>query len=126
MHDEYGELHLPADQHRLWSPHLSFYVESRGGQTVVHGRFAPRLTVWTSVWIAYLFLAFTAFFALMLGGVQLGIGLPPWGLAVGSLAALLILGLYMVAHIGQQWSVDQMHQLRDRLIDLLQQDSGSV
>ncbi len=40
MHGEYGELHLQAAEHRLWSPHLSFYVSQRGEQTLIHGRFA--------------------------------------------------------------------------------------
>ncbi len=26
MHDSYGELHLPAREHRLWSPHLFFDI----------------------------------------------------------------------------------------------------
>jgi hypothetical protein len=30
MFGEYGELHLPPEQHRLWSPHLTFYVSQPG------------------------------------------------------------------------------------------------
>ncbi len=66
MHGEYGELHLAAVEHRLWSPHLSFYVSEREGHALIHGRFAPRLEVWTFVWVIYLAMSFTAFFGLAL------------------------------------------------------------
>lgn len=115
MHGEYGELHLPREQHRLWSPHLSFYVESRGDGAILYGRFAPRVDIWTSVWIAYLAMAFTAFFAFTLAFAQWVLSENAWGLWIGIASIAGILMLYAIAHTGQQWSVDQMHLLQDRL-----------
>jgi len=120
MHGEYGELHLQAAEHRLWSPHLSFYVSQRGEQTLIHGRFAPRLEVWTFVWVIYLAMSFTAFFGLALAYSQWMLGESGWGLWVATLAVLAIAALYVIANVGQQWSSDQMSSLRVRLEEILQ------
>ncbi len=120
MHGEYGELHLPAVEHRLWSPHLSFYVSDREEQCLIHGRFAPRLEVWTFVWVIYLAMSFTAFFGFALAYSQWMLGESGWGLWVATIALLAVLTLYVVANIGQQLSADQMSALRNRLDKILQ------
>jgi hypothetical protein len=102
---EYGELHLPPSEYRVWSPYLAFSINKKGDHSFVHGRFAPRLEVWTFVWICYMTFAFTAFFGLILGFSQFMIG------ARGT--------LILVAHIGQQLSSDQMHILQSRLNEFL-------
>ena len=119
MHGEYGELHLPPEEHRLWSPHLSFYVADRRSHPVILGRFAPRLEVWTFVWVLYLAMAFVAFFSLVLAYSQWAIGEASFWHWVGLVALVSILVLYIVAHLGQQWSADQMHLLRERLEAIL-------
>ncbi len=125
MHGEYGELHLPAAEHRLWSPHLSFYIADyaaeRDGQALIHGRFAPRLEVWTFVWVIYLAMSFTAFFGLTLAYSQWMLGESGWGQWVAIVAVLTIIVLYVVANIGQQLSADQMSTLRNRLDGILQE-----
>lgn len=115
VHGEYGELHLPTDQHRLWSPHLSFYVSHESGQTIIRGRFAPRLEVWTFVWVLYLAMAFSAFFALVMEFSKRSIGEQGWWHWVALVAILAIVAIYLVANVGQQWSSDQMGQLRSQL-----------
>ncbi len=120
MHGEYGELHLQAAEHRLWSPHLSFYVSQRAEQALIHGRFAPRLEVWTFVWVIYLAMSFTAFFGLALAYSQWMLGESGFGLWVALAAGIAIVALYVSANIGQQWSSDQMNALRARLEDILQ------
>ncbi len=115
MFGEYGEMHLPIAEHRLWSPHLSFYVMDHEQQSRVHGRFAPRLEVWTLLWIIYLLMTFSAFFGLVLAYSQWTIGETMWGLGVAILGATIIASIYIVAHVGQQWSSDQMQTLRNQL-----------
>ncbi len=119
MYGEYGEMHVPVDEHRLWSPHLSFYVSEQEEGTVIHGRFAPRIEVWTFVWIVYLAMSFSAFFGLALAYSQWVLGESLWGLGVAALSILTIIILYVVAAVGQQWSADQMSALRARLEDVL-------
>jgi hypothetical protein len=120
MHGEYGELHLPREEHRLWSPHLSFYVAERDGHSLIHGRFAPRIEIWTFVWFVYLAMACSAFFGLMLAYSQFMLGETPWGIAVTAAGIATIVLLYGIAHVGQHWSSDQMYALRVRLDELLE------
>ncbi len=119
VHGEYGELHLPKELHRLWSPHLSFYIQERNEQAVICGRFAPRIDVWTCVWIAYLLTTFTAFFASILAYSQWILNENMWGLWLVLLAVVIHFSIYVVAHVGQQWSVDQMQDLRKKLESML-------
>ncbi len=123
MHGEYGELHLPAEDHRFWSPHLSFYVSNdqptHTEKCIVHGRFAPRLEVWTFVWVIYLAMAFTAFFGAALAYSQWQLGQPTWGFTAVVLGLLAIAVLYVTAAVGQSWSVDQMQLLRGELDQIL-------
>lgn len=120
MFGEYGELHLPAREHRFWSPHLSFYVHEHAQHVALHGRFAPRVDVWTTVWIVYLAMIFTAFFGITVAMSQWMIRESSWGGWIALAAVMVLVLLYVVAHVGQQWSADQMHQLRDKLDEILQ------
>jgi hypothetical protein len=119
LYGEYGELHLPPAEHRLWSPHLSFYVMERGNDSVIHGRFAPRPDIWTVVWIAYLLAAFSAFFAAMFSASQWQVNERAWGLWLLLISIAIFCTIYIVAHFGQQWSADQMQALRNRLESIL-------
>jgi hypothetical protein len=120
-HGEYGELHLPTDQHRFWSPHLSFYVSQEQQGAVIRGRFAPRLEVWTLVWVMYLATIFTAFFSALMHFSMWSLNEKSWWnwLTVAALVALT--AIYIIANVGQQWSSDQMKLLRDQLEGILAQ-----
>jgi len=115
LHGEYGEFHLPSVEHRLWSPHLSFYVHQQDENGLIRGRFAPRLEVWTFVWVVYLAMTFSAFFGLALAYSQWTLGGSAWGCWIAVVALVVIATLYAIANVGQQLSSDQMNTLRDRL-----------
>ncbi len=119
MHGEYGELHLPVAEHRVWSPHLSFYVTERHDRVLILGRFAPRVDVWTTIWIFYLLMAFTAFFGLTLAYSQWALGHTAWGIWIGLVPFVLIGLLHVIASIGQTWSNDQMHALKTQLEEIV-------
>jgi hypothetical protein len=119
VHGEYGELHLPTEEHRLWSPHLSFYVSTGAEPPRIHGRFAPRLEIWTLVWVLYLAMAFTAFFSFAMAISQWAIGESSWWHWLGFVSLLALLAIYAVAQVGQQWSADQMEALRNWLDEIL-------
>jgi len=119
--EEYGEIHLPVGEHRLWSPHLSFSIgeeiESADGKRYcpIDCRFAPRHQVWSAVWAGYLAFSFTAFFSLIFGCAQQMLGHTLWGVWIAGASMLGLATLYVTAAVGQQWSSDQMEQLRQRL-----------
>jgi hypothetical protein len=116
---DYGELHVPPAEHRVWSPHLAFSIDQRGEHACIHGRFAPRFEIWTFVWICYMALACTAFFGFILGFSQFMIGSTAWGTWIGVAAMVLWAILIAVAHIGQQLSADQMRGLQIQLQEFL-------
>jgi len=62
---------------------------------------------------------FSAFFGFILGYSQFMIGTNSWGMWIGLVALLLWAALIVIAHVGQQWSSDQMHALQNRLDELL-------
>jgi hypothetical protein len=120
IYGEYGELHLPEREHRLWSPHLSWHIQEENDHCRLHGRFAPRVHVWSVVWIAYLLAVFSLFFALMIAWSQQFLGEYPWGYWIALASGLSWIGIYVVANIGQQLSADQMEHLRQDLMRRLE------
>ena len=77
------------------------------------------MDVWTFVWVLYLAFAFSAFYGLALAYSQIMLQQSPWGFAVALASLLAIFVLYVVAHVGQHWSADQMAQLRSQLDEIL-------
>jgi hypothetical protein len=121
---DYGELHLDSSQYRLWSPHLSFCLAEGSsshpsGGGLIHARFAPRIEIWTFVWIVYLAMAFSSFFGAILVYSQWQLGEAQWAWSLVFPPLLVIVGLYVVAHTGQHLSSDQMDELRNRLNQIL-------
>lgn len=120
--DRYSELHVPKAEIRYWSPHLSLHLDDDdAGGTRVLGRFAPRQEVWTLVWFLYLALAFIAFFSSIFVFSIWWLGKSSWMGVVPLLAIAGIATLHLVSRIGQQWSSDQMLQLRIECDLLFQQ-----
>jgi hypothetical protein len=119
VHGEYGELHLPTEEHRLWSPHLTFYIGNDPETTSIHGRFAPRLEIWTFVWVLYLAMAFTSFFSFAMAFSQWAIGESSQWQWLGFASALAIVAIYVVAQLGQYWSADQMECLKKWLDEII-------
>lgn len=112
LFSQYAELHIPESQVRYWSPHLSLSFEPSGAATRVHGRFAPRNEVWTFVWICYLLLAFSGFFAAVFEFANRALGQSTW-FGVGAFGAMMgICAIYMTSQIGQRLSADQMQMLK--------------
>jgi len=120
LFDQYAELHIPEAEIRVWSPLLSLSFERDGTQTRVHGRFSPRQDVWTLVWVIYLALAFSAFFAFVFECSFWMMGQSSWFGLAAMLALVGIGALYLISQIGQLWSADQMIALNSdwqRLIE---------
>lgn len=120
LYGDYGEVHIPPKEHRFWTPYLAFSIDNRDGQrSTLHARFAPRIEIWTVVWIFYMVFAFSAFFGFILGFSQFMIGHAAWGNWIGLVSLLMWAGLIATAETGQRWSTDQMHTLREQLDELL-------
>ncbi len=116
----YAELHIPKDELRYWSPHLSLSIEGDHQAAHIQGRLSPRQEIWTFVCVVYLALAFTGFFALMYSVSLWALGEFTWMGVVPPLCVLGIGLLYLISKVGQSWSSDQMQELLrdcDRLFE---------
>ena len=120
MTGEYGDLHLPQEENRLWSPHLSFFVLADGDGTRLHGRYAPRWEIWSLVWAVYMAMICIVFFGSIFAYCQWMLGNRMWGRAAVVVAIAIILILHIVATLGQWHCRDQMTSLRAELDQILQ------
>lgn len=119
MYGDYGELHLPAREHRLWSPQLAFSIDEFDSGSKIRGRFSPRTDIWAVVWILYLLMLFTAFYGAALAWSQWTANSPMWGLWVLGGSLTVYASIWVTALTGQHWSADQMEFLRQQLNDVL-------
>lgn len=119
MSGEYGDLHLVAEENRLWSPHLSFFVTNDGTGSKIYARFAPRWQVWSLLWAVYLAMLCIIFFGAIFAYCQWMLERPTWGLAAAFSACLVIASVHTMATVGQWHCRDQMAQLREHLDQLL-------
>ena len=117
---KYAELHIPSKDIRLWSPHLSLYLEGNEDHTRVICRLGPRQEIWTFVWILYLALTFLAFFAVIYTISLWSLGQYTWFGLFPPIAMLGIGLIYLASRVGQSWSSDQMHLLREECAKLFQ------
>ncbi len=96
-----------------WSPYLTLEVEGADdGGARLFGFFGPSPSVWTAVLAAYAALGLLALFGGMLGLVQLGLDMRPWGLVAVPGAALLAVVPYLAAQVGQAKAAEQMHLMQ--------------
>ncbi len=134
----WAELHVPGDEQRIWSPHLSVRLDDldahhrsagqpEGTRSVLFARFAPRPEVWTGFIFLYAVVAFLALLGGIFGYVQWASGESPWGLWAVWLGVPLLVALHLGSRVGQQWSQDQMVELKsilDPVIEPLRADRG--
>jgi hypothetical protein len=119
MYGDYGELHLPVREHRLWSPQLAFSIDELDSRSRIRGRFSPRTDIRAVVWILYLLMLFTAFYGAALAYSQWTAKIPMWGLWAMGGSLTVYASIWVTALTGQHWSTDQMEFLRGRLLEVL-------
>ena len=116
----HAELFVPEAERRLWSPYLSVTAYERNGGSMLRGRFAPHPSLWTF----YLFLAFAAGFAILVGTAwgyaQWATEATPWALTIVAAALVLGAALCLASQIGQRLGAEQMTRLRAALEEPIQ------
>jgi hypothetical protein len=109
----HAQLVVPRKERHLWSPWLSFSVEEYESGTLLKGRFAPHPSVWTMYMAFYAMLLFSMLGLGFFGLSQWLAGEAPtmlWSLPIG---AVIFLGLYGSAFVGQGLTARQMCAMRD-------------
>jgi hypothetical protein len=134
----WAEVHVPGDEQRIWSPHLSIRIDDFDAHhraadhpadtgCVLFGRFAPRPEVWTGFVFLYASVAFLALLGGIFGYVQWASDQPAWGLWAVAVGVPVLGALHLASWLGQRWSHSQMLELRDILepvVEPLRVDAG--
>ncbi len=109
---DHVEVMIREELRHFWSPRLSLEIQPQAGGAALTGLFGPNPNVWTMFLAAYGFLLLSASFAGVLGLVQLGLDMAPWGLwvAIGCLLGCVL--PYVGSQVGQRLAAEQMELLR--------------
>lgn len=111
----------PSERH-FWSPQLWLTFDTEpNGNTLLRGLYGPSPSVWTLFVFGYGALGVAALFIAMAGLAQLNLDMPApilWALPV---IALLALGIYITAQIGQKLGAQQTFELHHFLETTLEE-----
>lgn len=110
-------LNIDETERHFWSPWLDAHVYDHEGGAVIRGRMMPHPSLWTLYILAYAVLGMGGLLASVYGIMQVITNSGSWGLWLGPIAVVLILGLYVSAFLGQRLGAEQMAVLRRFLGD---------
>ncbi len=108
----YALISPPENEKRIWTPQLNLQIDEIEDGTEVRGVIGPSSNVWTAFAFAFSLLGFVAFVSLFWGLSRLSLDYSADILWLVPISLLLIVGVYMVARIGQQLSSNQVKQLK--------------
>lgn len=109
---EFIGIHLAERDRRYWSPRLFLSLECEAdGSTRIEGTYGPEIEVWSVFLYGYLSTGLLGTLSAITGGAQLFIGQEPWALYVTGTMAVIALGLYLAAQLGQKLGAHQTYQL---------------
>jgi hypothetical protein len=112
VHDIYY-LDIPIKDRHYWSPELRVSLEKNeaGEGTFIRCVLGPRHSVWLMFIFIYGFLSMLTLFGGMYGLAQWNLGQGSFWLWCFPVAFVLILGVYIIAKLGQRTGRDQMLHL---------------
>jgi hypothetical protein len=110
--DGYALICAPESERHLWTPQLNLQIDQHNEGTEIRGVIGPSASVWTAFAFAFSILGFIAFVSLFWGLSRLSLDYSADILWLVPVALVLIIGVYLLARIGQQMSRDQVKQLK--------------
>lgn len=108
----YALISVPQIEKRVWTPQLNLQIEELGEGTEVRGVIGPSENVWTAFAFTFSLLGFVAFVSLFWGLSRLSLDYSAEILWLVPVSLVLILGVYLLARIGQQLSGNQVRELK--------------
>ncbi len=108
-------LKIPAARQRYWSPQMQLELEPTATGTLIRGLIGPKPGIWTMFVFFYSGIGFLTMLGAMYGLSQMMLKMNPWALWSVPVGLMVIISLYLISHIGQQLSKDQIGFLHDFL-----------
>ena len=109
----YALICAPEAERHIWTPQLNLQLEKTDKGTEVRGVIGPSASVWTAFAFGFSILGFIAFVSLFWGLSRLSLDYSADILWLVPITLILIVGLYILARIGQQLSRDQVKMLKE-------------
>jgi hypothetical protein len=116
----YALICAPENEKHLWTPQLNLQIDETTEGTEIRGVIGPSANVWTAFAFTFSILGFIAFVALFWGLTQMSLDHPTNILWAVPITLLLILGVYILARVGQRLSKDEVYQLKKFVESTLQ------
>ena len=109
----YALICAPESDRRIWTPQLNLQIDETEEGTEVRGVIGPSANIWTAFAFTFSILGFIAFVALFWGLSRLSLDYSADVLWLVPVCLLLIVGVYMIARVGQQLSKNEVKHLRE-------------
>lgn len=109
----YALICAPENDRHIWTPQLNLQIDEIDGGTEVRGVIGPSASVWTAFAFTFSILGFIAFVSLFWGLSRLSLDYSANILWVVPVTLVLIVGVYILARVGQQMSRDQVKELKN-------------
>ena len=116
----YALISVPQVEKRIWTPQLNLQIEEIDEGTEVRGVIGPSSNVWTAFAFTFSLLGFIAFVSMFWGLSRLSLDYSADVLWLVPISLMLIVGVYIVARIGQQLSGNQVRELKKFIESILE------
>ena len=117
--NKHAMLKIPEEHRTYWSPQLNIEIEQEGEGSLIRGLYGPNPTVWTMFVFFYSFITFIGIGGLMYGLTQVTLKHTPWAFWIVPAAGILLLGVYIIARVGQKMGDNQVTILQTFLDEIL-------
>ena len=109
----YALITLPENEKRVWTPQLNLQIDDHDDGSEVRGVIGPSASIWTAFAFTFSILGFIAFVSLFWGLSRLSLDYSADILWLVPVTLIIILGVYLLARIGQQMSSNQVRELKN-------------
>jgi hypothetical protein len=108
---------LPTEKQHFWSPRMEVDLLKHERGTLISGLMGPKPTVWVLFIFIYSFLGFVSLFGLVSGLSDWSLGESPILLLVPTVCLTAMLLVYGAAQTGKRLGKEEMHTLRNFLLE---------
>lgn len=110
--DGYALICAPENERHIWTPQINLQIDEIEEGTEVRGVIGPSANIWTAFAFTFSILGFFTFVSLFWGLSRLSLDHSANILWAVPVTLSLILGVYILARVGQQLSKNEVKELK--------------